>query len=71
MNILSFFTGHPGLPEALFILVVVLLIFGPKQLPVFARYLARMFGELKKGKDEFMDELNKSDENIDKNDENG
>lgn len=66
---LSFFTGRPGWSEGLFILVVVLLIFGPKQLPVFARYLARMVGELKKGKDEFMDELNKNDENVDKKDE--
>ena len=61
MNILGFFTGRPGWQEVLFILVVVLLIFGPKQLPMIARYLGRMVSELKKGKDEFLDELKKSD----------
>jgi len=61
MNILGFFTGRPGWQEVLFILVVVLLIFGPKQLPTIARYLGRMVSELKKGKDEFLDELKKSD----------
>ncbi len=62
MNILGFLTGRPGWQEVLFILVVVLLIFGPKQLPNIARYLGRMVSELKKGKDEFLDELKKSDE---------
>jgi sec-independent protein translocase protein TatA len=62
MNILGFFTGRPGWQEVLFILVVVLLIFGPKQLPNIARYLGRMVSELKKGKDEFLDELKNSDE---------
>ncbi len=43
----------PGWPETLFILVVVVLLFGAKKLPELARGLGQSLGELKKARDEF------------------
>ena len=47
----------PGWPETLFILVVVVLLFGAKKLPELARGLGQSLGEFKKARDEFEREL--------------
>ena len=50
----------PGLPETIFILVVVVLLFGAKKLPELARGLGQSLGEFKKARDEFERELRNS-----------
>jgi sec-independent protein translocase protein TatA len=52
--------GMPGWPETLFILVVVVLLFGAKKLPELARGLGQSLGEFKKARDEFEREMHKS-----------
>ncbi len=50
----------PGWPESLFILVLVLLLFGAKKLPELARGLGQSLNEFKKARDEFESEIHKS-----------
>lgn len=50
----------PGWPETLFILVLVLLLFGSKKLPELARGLGQSLNEFKKARDEFEHEVRKS-----------
>lgn len=50
----------PGWPESLFILVLVLLLFGAKKLPELARGLGQSLNEFKKARDEFQDEVHKT-----------
>jgi TatA/E family protein of Tat protein translocase len=52
--------GMPGWPETLFILVLVLLLFGAKKLPELARGLGQSLNEFKKARDEFEAEVHKS-----------
>ncbi len=40
--------GPIGVPEMLFILVVALLIFGPKRLPEFGRTIGKALGEFRR-----------------------
>ena len=55
----------PGWPETLFILVVVVLLFGAKKLPELARGLGQSLGEFKKARDEFERELRSSTTEVD------
>lgn len=50
----------PGGPELVFILVIVLLLFGAKKLPELARGIGQSLGEFKKARDEFEHEIKKS-----------
>jgi TatA/E family protein of Tat protein translocase len=50
----------PGGPEMVFILIIVVLLFGAKKLPELARGLGRSLGEFKKARDEFERELHSS-----------
>lgn len=50
----------PGGPELIFILIIVLLLFGAKKLPELARGIGQSLGEFKKAKDEFEKEIHKS-----------
>lgn len=50
----------PGGPELVFILIIVLLLFGAKKLPELARGLGQSLGEFKKAKDEFEREIHKT-----------
>ena len=52
--------GMPGCPETLFILVVLILLFGAKKLPELARGIGQSLGEFKKARDEFEREVHKS-----------
>ncbi|MEM6836930.1 MAG: TatA/E family twin arginine-targeting protein translocase [Cyanobacteria bacterium P01_C01_bin.120] len=46
-----------GLPEMALILVIALLVFGPKKLPEIGRSLAQALGSFKKAQQEFETEL--------------
>ena len=50
----------PGWPEIVFILFVVVLLFGAKKLPELARGLGQSLGEFKKARDEFEREITKT-----------
>ncbi len=54
----------PGGPELIFILVIVLLLFGAKKLPELAKGIGQSLGEFKKAKDEFEREVHKSAEDV-------
>ena len=60
--------GTVGLPEILIILVVVLLIFGPKRLPELSKGLGQSVREFRKGikdiKDDIETEAAKDDSDI-------
>ena len=46
-----------GMPELIVILVVALLVLGPKRLPEVARSIGRAVGEFRRQSNEVMDEL--------------
>jgi sec-independent protein translocase protein TatA len=50
-----------GMPELIVIFLVVLLLFGAKQLPEIAKGLGRSIKEFKKGVNEIKDDINVSD----------
>lgn len=61
MNTTQFFAiGMPGGSEWMLIFLAVLLLFGAKKLPEFARGLGRSMGEFKKARQEFEHEINKT-----------
>ena len=49
-----------GLPEVTVILVLALLIFGPKKLPELGKQLGKTLQSLKNASNEFQNELNKA-----------
>ena len=61
--------GSIGFPELIMIFVVVLLVFGPKKLPEFAKFLGRAIREFKSTVDEakstIENEIEKADLNLD------
>jgi sec-independent protein translocase protein TatA len=52
--------GPLGTPELIIIAILVLVLFGAKKLPTFARSLGKSMGEFKKAKDEFQRELDQA-----------
>lgn len=48
-----------GPPELIVILILALIIFGPKRLPDIARSIGKMIGEFKKATQGFQDAVNK------------
>ena len=61
MNALIFVAFGPlGTPELIIIAVLVLVLFGAKKLPTFARSLGKSMGEFKRAREEFEQELHKA-----------
>ena len=48
-----------GLPEVTVILILALIIFGPKKLPEFGKQLGKTLKSLKKASNEFQNEIDK------------
>jgi Tat protein translocase TatB subunit len=46
-----------GMPEMIFIFLLALVIFGPKELPAIGRKLGKILGEFKKASNEFKNQL--------------
>ncbi len=57
MNLPLLAFGIPSGPDMIVISILVLVLFGAKKLPVFARSLGRSMGEFRKAKEEFETEL--------------
>lgn len=64
-NLLAAF-GPLGTPELIIIAILVLVLFGAKKLPTFARSLGKSMGEFKKARDEFEHELTRAQEEVEK-----
>jgi sec-independent protein translocase protein TatA len=62
MHSLAFISNLVTGPDALIILVVVLIIFGPKKLPELAKGMGQAIKEFHKAKDEISRELSKTEE---------
>src|ERR1700728_4554429 len=62
MHSLAFISNLVTGPDALIILVVVLIIFGPKKLPELAKGMGQAIKEFHKAKDEISRELAKTEE---------
>ncbi|HEX4638604.1 MAG TPA: twin-arginine translocase TatA/TatE family subunit [Chthoniobacterales bacterium] len=60
MSILASLLNLGG-PDLIWILLLVLLLFGAKKLPELARGMGQAIKEFQKAKDEFSDELHKAD----------
>lgn len=50
-----------GIPELIIILIIALIIFGPKKLPDIGRAIGKALQEFKKGSKEIKDELTKDE----------
>lgn len=55
------FIGSLGAQEMILIFLVMLLLFGAKKLPELARGLGKSMGEFKKARDEFEQEITRSE----------
>jgi sec-independent protein translocase protein TatA len=62
MHFLAF--GPLGTWEMVIIAVLVLVLFGAKKLPTFARSLGKSMGEFKKAREEFETELNRAQDDV-------
>lgn len=56
--------GPLGTWEMVIIAVLVLVLFGAKKLPTFARSLGKSMGEFKKAREEFETELTRAQEDV-------
>ncbi len=54
---IGFFSGAPGPGELILIFLVVLLLFGPRKLPGFARTLGNLMRQLRRASNDFRDQL--------------
>lgn len=65
MNSLHLLAFTPGIPELIIVLVVILILFGPKKLPDLSRAIGKSIGEFKRGRREIDDEMKKMTDDTD------
>lgn len=58
--------GPLGTPELVIIGILILILFGAKKLPMFARSLGKSMGEFKKAREEFENELHRAQEEVER-----
>lgn len=58
--------GPLGTPEMIIIGILILVLFGAKKLPTFARSLGKSMGEFKKARTEFEQELQNAQEEVER-----
>lgn len=58
--------GPLGTWEMIVIAMLILVLFGAKKLPTFARSLGRSMGEFKRAKDEFEQELHRAQDELER-----
>ncbi len=58
--------GPLGTPELIIIAILVLVLFGAKKLPTFARSLGKSMGEFKKAREEFEHELTRAQDEVER-----
>ena len=67
MNLTSILAIGPlGTPEMIIIGILILVLFGAKKLPTFARSLGKSMGEFKKARTEFENELHNAQEEVER-----
>lgn len=68
MTLSPFFAGLGplGTPELVIIGILVLILFGAKKLPMFARSLGKSMGEFKKAREEFETELHRAQDEVER-----
>jgi sec-independent protein translocase protein TatA len=66
MNVPFFAFGSLGTPEMIIIAVLVLVMFGAKKLPTFARSLGRSVKEFQHAKTEFETEMNRAADEVER-----
>lgn len=72
MNTYTLLALTPGPTELIIVLVVIIILFGPKKLPDLSRAIGKSIGEFKRGRREVEDELSKlSEETEEKSDSKG
>jgi len=69
MNTLSQIIPGVGGQELIIILVVVLILFGAKKIPEFAKGLGKASGEFKKAKQEFESEIVRAEKSVSEEEE--
>lgn len=57
----AFLPGTPGPQELIVLFIIILILFGPKRLPEIARTIGKTLDQLRKGADEFKDQVMKLD----------
>jgi sec-independent protein translocase protein TatA len=57
MNTSNILALTPGPTELIIVLVVIIILFGPKKLPDLSRAIGKSIGEFKRGRREVEDEL--------------
>lgn len=55
---------NPGVTELIIVLVVILLLFGPKKLPDLSRAIGKSIGEFRRGRQEVDDEMKSVSEDV-------
>jgi sec-independent protein translocase protein TatB len=61
---IGFLSGAPGPGELILIFLVVLLLFGPRKLPGFARSLGNLMQQLRRASNDFRDQLMSVEEDM-------
>lgn len=64
MNSIFAFLPSLGGPELVIIFVAVLVLFGAKKLPEFAKGLGKSMGEFKKARQDFESEITRAEEEV-------